>query len=266
MDRIRIQGGRPLSGTIAVSGAKSLVLIVTDGKDGGSHDWANWGEPTLDGKKLTKMRWASATTGYGQVQLNRNIVKKPMKIDDKPMKFGIGTHSPSRIAYALPKGAKRFVATVGPDSQSVHTKGTKVSVRFIVMTSPDAPAGGRAPGALVRASLTQLDVLGQALGRPNRDQVVTQRESAATMFQALELTNGKTLDSRLKSGAKHWLQQSGGNADKLIDALYAQALGRAPAAAEKSAARSLLGSPAKAEGAEDLLWVVLMLPEFQLIR
>ena len=33
-----------------------------------------------------------------------------------------------------------------------------------------------------------------------------------------------------------------------------------------TAAKELLGSPATAEGMADLLWAVVMLPEFQLIR
>ena len=48
-----------------------------------------------------------------------------------------------------------------------------------------------------------------ALGRPNREQVVTTRPSAATTFQALELTNGETLADILKRGAQNLLVRSG---------------------------------------------------------
>ena len=52
---------------------------------------------------------------------------------------------------------------------------------------------------------------------------------------------------------------------RLIKAIYLRALGRQPAADERMAAVELVGSPSTVEGIADLLWVVLVLPEFQLI-
>jgi hypothetical protein len=46
------------------------------------------------------------------------------------------------------------------------------------------------------------DPLSRVLGRPIRDQVYTERSSAATTLQALELTNGPLLSQRLERGAK----------------------------------------------------------------
>jgi len=51
----------------------------------------------------------------------------------------------------------------------------------------------------------------------------------------------------------------------LVDRLYRHALSRDPAAAERSVANEFLKEPG-AEGIEDLLWAVLVSPEFQLIR
>ncbi|MEX0703205.1 MAG: PSD1 and planctomycete cytochrome C domain-containing protein [Planctomycetales bacterium] len=116
----------------------------------------------------------------------------------------------------------------------------------------------------VRAALVNDDALTRALGRPNREQVVTRRESIATTLQALELTNGETLNATLRGGAKRWLARDL-EADALIDALYRHALGRGPDEAERETARELLGDPVGASGIEDLLWVLAMLPEFQLI-
>jgi hypothetical protein len=123
------------------------------------------------------------------------------------------------------------------------------------------PAGSTA----IRTALVNDDQLTRALGRPNREQVVTRRDTIATTLQALELTNGETLDSFLKRGARNWLSPSPTSPDELIDRLYQKALGRLPNPQEKSAARELLGPAVSAEGIEDLLWVVTMLPEFQLI-
>ena len=44
------------------------------------------------------------------------------------------------------------------------------------------------PGLRVRAALAEADTLTRALGRPDREQVVTRRDSIATTLQALELT------------------------------------------------------------------------------
>jgi hypothetical protein len=105
-----------------------------------------------------------------------------------------------------------------------------------------------------------------ALGRPIREQVVTRRDSAATTLQLLELTNGKTLDAQLKAGAKRWLDQSGKSPDELIARLYRVALSRKPTAKETEVARDILGEKPTAETVQDLLWIVAMLPEFQLVR
>jgi mono/diheme cytochrome c family protein len=117
----------------------------------------------------------------------------------------------------------------------------------------------------VRASLVAADPLMVALGRPNREQVVTTRPAVATTLQALEMTNGETLADILKRGAQSLLADPATDADKLIPALYEKALGRKPTTAELKLARELVGQPAQLAGVEDLLWTVTMLPEFQLI-
>ena len=123
------------------------------------------------------------------------------------------------------------------------------------------------PGLRVRAALAEADSLTRALGRPDRDQVVTRRDSIATTLQALELTNGARLSAMLKGGAKTWLARPEAKSpDRLIDALYRAGIGRLPTAEERAVGRELIGSPADEEGVEDLLWIVTMLPEFQLIR
>lgn len=116
----------------------------------------------------------------------------------------------------------------------------------------------------VRASVVNDDPLMRALGRPNREQVVTRRDSVATTLQALELTNGPTLEGMLGRGQKHWLSQAA-QGDLLVTRIYQQALGRSPTQEELAAATQLLGEKPTSDGVKDLLWIVLMLPEFQLI-
>ncbi len=116
----------------------------------------------------------------------------------------------------------------------------------------------------VRAALLNNDPLMTALGRPNREQVVTTRSSAATTLQALELTNGKTLDQQLKKAAETFAAKSS-ESPELVTQLYERAFGRAPTEKEMKLSKEMVGSPVKPEGVEDLLWAMTMLPEFQLI-
>lgn len=116
----------------------------------------------------------------------------------------------------------------------------------------------------IRAALTPLDGLQSALGRPNREQVVSSRDAAPTMLQALELTNGVTLGGYLAQGAAKY-RSAGGNPGELIDRVYRVALTRAPSEEERRLALETLGATLETETIEDLLWTICMLPEFQLV-
>jgi hypothetical protein len=117
---------------------------------------------------------------------------------------------------------------------------------------------------MVRSALVSADPLQRALGRPNREQVSTTRPTVATTLQALELTNGKTLDDLLKKGAAEMVKQSN-DGKKLVTQVYEVALGRQPSSAELDLAQGLLGTKPAPEGVEDFLWALAMLPEFQLV-
>jgi hypothetical protein len=105
-----------------------------------------------------------------------------------------------------------------------------------------------------------------ALGRPSREQVITSRAAPATTLQALELLNGRTLAERIRRGAEAFVAARSWSPDALIDRVYLRALGRKPTASEAAACRQLLGPSVHAAAVEDLLWAIVMLPEFQLTR
>jgi hypothetical protein len=119
-------------------------------------------------------------------------------------------------------------------------------------------------GSDVRAALVAADPLMVAMGRPNREQVVTTRASTATTLQALELTNGKTLAEVLHKGAANLIQQSP-SGPKLVRFFYEEAVGRHPTSRELKMATALVGDKPTQEGVEDFVWAMAMLPEFQLI-
>ncbi len=247
-----------------ITGAQSLSLVVTNGSADSNvaYDWADWAEPTLIGPKgeipLTDLPWSSATTGYGTVQRDKSIVEKPLRLGDQTYARGIGTHANSVITYLLPPGMIRFRALAGPDTGALEVGGGKTTLAFFVVT-------GDRSLVETRAALAVADPLQRALGRPNREQVVTERLTAATTLQALELTNGKTLAGMLDAGAARWTTDHSPPPTQIVSALYAQALGRPPTSAERKAALAEIGSPVRKDGVDDLLWSLVMLPEFQLI-
>ena len=121
------------------------------------------------------------------------------------------------------------------------------------------------PSAPVRASLVKSDLLMRALGRPNREQVVTTRPSSLTTLEAIDLANGQIMADLLARGVPILLEQydSGG---ALSSRIYQHALSRRPTEDERDVATELLGEELTSETVEDFLWAVFMLPEFQLIR
>jgi hypothetical protein len=139
---------------------------------------------------------------------------------------------------------------------------------------PDAPvdrppqADGAGP-PMVRASLMNNEPLMTALGRPTRDQIVSMRPTDLTALEAIHLSNGQRLADAITSGAASALQQireSGQPLDAWTERLFLLALSRRPTPEERAAASELLGEQPAEQDIEDLMWAVLMLPEFQLVR
>lgn len=116
----------------------------------------------------------------------------------------------------------------------------------------------------VRASLVENDVFLTALGRPNRENVITGRDTQANLLQALELTNGERLNEVLRKGAESLVSNSPEN-DVIIRKVYWKALGREPLPAEFEVAKQALGASPDTAAIQDFLWAVVLLPEFQLI-
>ena len=117
----------------------------------------------------------------------------------------------------------------------------------------------------IRAALVPASPLQVARGAPNPDQVGTLRGSIPTTLEALELTNGAELSRRLGEGAALQVAAGDPSPAALLERLYRTALGRKPTAAEARIALPLLAPPLQPAAVEDLLWALVMLPEFQLI-
>jgi hypothetical protein len=126
--------------------------------------------------------------------------------------------------------------------------------------STAARAGG------IRASLLAADPLQVALDRPNREVVMPVRTTAATTIQALELSNGATLNSRLQRISAKFAPEAARDPAGWLCSLYFRALGRLPSPQEQAVSLEMLGKPVKPEAVADVLWSLVNLPEFQLIN
>ncbi len=133
-----------------ITGAKELYLVVTDGGDGFGCDWSDWCEPRLIGpkgeKKLTELKWKSASSQFGEVATNKNCTGGALKVNGKSVEYGIGTHANSVIAFDLPEGFTKFKARGGLDNGGTD-QGCGSSVQFLVYTQKPPAIASSVAGA-----------------------------------------------------------------------------------------------------------------------
>lgn len=125
---------------------------------------------------------------------------------------------------------------------------------------------GQSVGLMVRASLVKSDFLMRALGRPNRDQIVSVRPDELTTLEAISLSNGQILADTLARGSKKLLARPWQSPQEFVRWLYLFALSRDPTPEELGVLVETLGEPLSEQGVQDVLWAVIMLPEFHLAR
>jgi len=119
---------------------------------------------------------------------------------------------------------------------------------------------------MVRASLVKADLLQRTLGRPNRDQIVTSRPSDLSTLEAIDLNNGQILADLLAKGASKILKEQGSSPEAIAQWVYRSALARPPTANELAVAKEAIGAKPTEMSVQDLLWAMVMMPEFQLVR
>ncbi|HEY2588659.1 MAG TPA: DUF1549 domain-containing protein [Tepidisphaeraceae bacterium] len=118
----------------------------------------------------------------------------------------------------------------------------------------------------IRASLRAADPLQTALDRPSREQVITERSTAPSTLQALELTNGRTLDTELKKAAAKLAPAATADTKAWVGKVYLHALGREPDEQEMNDSLEMLNWPVMPEAVADYLWAISQLPEFQFVN
>lgn len=152
----------------------------------------------------------------------------------------------------------RKVISVWPQPEkSAFGKGLTGGQLTAVMEAHGLKAWDNRP---VRAVFAKRDELQAALGRPNREQIVSSRPDILTTLEAINLANGPELAALLKAGAANL--QGKAAPRELIENTYLAALSRKPTESEVRVASEILGEKPNAEATEDFLWSVFMLPEF----
>ncbi len=267
----------PKSALAVATCDNELVLYVNGKKVGQSVAWTK--PVSADVTKLLKVGdnvIAAEATNWPDHKHNKGTNEKGPNpaafmawvggFNDGKQTWGIGTDATWLWLEEAPGDWKTRSNTTGWKHVAELPDADKIYGAHVNLADAVSLAAPIADGEPLRASLAFDDPLMSSMGRTSREQVVTRRDPIATTLQALELTNGGTLDTRLKKGAKRWLDEQGQDPEKLARKLFQVALGRTPTPAELAASRELIGSPVTAEGLHDLMWAVTMLPEFQLIE
>ncbi len=78
---------------------------------------------------LSEIEPDEARTGYGSVEMNRAVSRRPLKLGGTVYPSGIGTHAVSEITYNLHGRFRTFSSTVGVDENNGRPLG---SVEFVV--------------------------------------------------------------------------------------------------------------------------------------
>nr|MBX2815859.1 DUF1553 domain-containing protein [Saprospiraceae bacterium] len=115
-----------------------------------------------------------------------------------------------------------------------------------------------------RAALVSLDPLSKSLGRPVRENVTTQRDDEASLLQTLTLTNSDFFHQSINNGAAR-MSLDAGSDRAIIEGVYRSILLRDPTWRERRAVMKIAKNGMDQEAVADLIWSLLLTPEFQFI-
>ncbi len=236
-------------------------------------------------RQLIRTRGVTAVQFGGSLKKGANEILVAI---DKPAGKQPPPSFALQIQLTMRDGSTRMIGTDEtwewspdlPDEKNlINGPATKNAQWLPVVAAPPQPRHEQARPAMLetlahlsqpqppaRASLMKADLLQRALGRPNREQIVSMRPEDLTTLEALDLANGDLLGNALAAGAKKLAAKSWDSPDALTSWIYRAALAREPSPEELTSARPLLGEKPAETGVQDLLWAVCMLPEFQIVR
>ncbi len=165
---------------------------------------------------------------------------------------------------AVPNDSGKF--STPPAWQKVITVSGPWQAAVGAELNAQVAAASQGISQMVRASLMKSDFLMRSLGRPNRDQIVSVRPNDLTTLEAIDLANGQVLATSLAQGAKKLMARGWASPETFVRWLYQSAVCRDPSTAELAVAQEMLTPAMNEQNVEDVLWMALMLPEFQFVR
>ncbi len=163
---------------VTIQGFPRLWLVAEDAGDGIGCDHAAWCDPELldaqgNAVPLTSFKPVSATVGWQQLFVNRDVDGKPIQVQDRSFKTGFFAHARSRILFDLPaiqrESGKEFVKLRVWIGIATTSRGGG-SCRFRVLPGPDRDSLAEPLWDLVQQSFaTECDAFAAASGRRMRD-------------------------------------------------------------------------------------------------
>ena len=133
--------GKKVPIEVDLHGARSLYLVVSNGKNGNSHDHSAWLNPILSGPagelKLTELPMKLEKPGYADIEINRGFYGSSLKVKGDVYSNGIAAHATSVIAWDLPPGYDHFKAegAILDTADQGNNPNHHESVHFEVYTS-----------------------------------------------------------------------------------------------------------------------------------
>ncbi len=186
--------------------------------------------------------------------------------------FSLQSDASWQVSKMGPVGGRegRLGKTPGPWNAATTLGFPQVYAKVRSQAKSSLSLGVSVEPAMVRASLLKSDFLMRSLGRPNRDQIVSSRPADLTTLEAIDLANGQTLARSLAIGARRWAARDAKPAEEWIDELFRSALSRPPTEAERSTLVAVVANEsngqANEQAIEDVLWAIITMPEFMMIR
>jgi hypothetical protein len=182
------------------------------------------------------------------------------KYDLKKLLYLITTSQAYQRAAVIrhePLETKPYAFT-GPEIRRLTAEQFVDAISDLEITKPTDVARHRAWEAENNRLMTML-------GRPSRDVVVTSRNNESTTLLQLELINGKLLEDAVSRAADAQLNAFGSFSD-IEKRIYRVLLGRDPKRRERLLTVNADDAPFTRNAVSDLIWTIIMLPEFQLLQ
>jgi len=269
--RFKLENG--FGQAVAVVTCDNRFTLYVNGKKSASGD--SWEVPIVvplqdlvvgNNELLVVAENQGTTPNPAGLFIEARILSKAQKQEDKSPLLSIVSDSTWEWTVQIPEDFGKFVKEPNDWQSAVPVASQETWALVVPKVQSELTRSLERKPAMVRASLLKSDPMMRALGRPNRDQIVSMRPNDLTTLEAMELANGTILAQTLATGAENLLKGSWPSKDKLVQWLYSRAYARKPTSDELAIANDLLGKELSARGIEDLLWVVIMQPEFQIVR